>query len=99
MPGLTTYLNDAGYAGPINYTIEPETGIVAYVCNSSEYTPYVALTATINGVDCPMDSTGNLLRTLSPLAYWGTCSVGLEEWDPTEPHINLGLPLLRSVYL
>lgn len=99
MPQLTTYLSETGYAGPINYTIEPITGIVAYVCNSSEYTPYVALTATINGVDYPIDSTGSLLRTLSPLAEWGTCSVGLTEWSPSEPHINLGLPFLRSVYL
>ncbi|KAH0825776.1 aspartic peptidase domain-containing protein [Lanmaoa asiatica] len=71
MPQLQPYLGQTGYAGPINYTIEPVTGIVAYVCNSSEYTPFVALTATINGVDYPMDSTGNLLRTLSPLAEWG----------------------------
>lgn len=98
MPNLTTYLTDAGYAGPINYAVEPDTGIVGYVCNTSEYT-YVALTATINGVDYPMDSTGNLLRDIGPLTLAGTCSVGIGEWDSSEPHINLGLPLLRSVYL
>ena len=97
MPELTTYLTEPGYAGPINYTIEPDTGIVAYVCNVSN--PHVALTATINGVDYPIDSSGSLLRTSSPLTEWGTCSVGLEEWDSTEPHINLGLPFLRSIYL
>lgn len=99
MPGRNAYLADPGFAGPINYTIEPVTNIVSYVCNSTEYTPYVALTATINGVDYPMDSTGNLLRSISALTDWGTCSVGLTEWDPTEPHITLGLPFLRSVYL
>lgn len=99
MPDLTSYLTDTGYTGPINYTVEPNDGIVGYVCNSSQYTPYVALTATINGVDYPMDSTGNLLRALGPLTEWGTCSVGLVEWDPSEPHIMLGLPFMRSVYL
>ncbi|KAG6370753.1 hypothetical protein JVT61DRAFT_10955 [Boletus reticuloceps] len=98
VPDVTTYLTNTGYAGPINYVVE-DNGIVAYVCNSSEYTPYVALTATINGVDYPIDSTGNLLRTLSPFTTWGTCSVGLSDWDSTEPNINLGLPFLRSVYL
>ncbi|KAG6370766.1 acid protease [Boletus reticuloceps] len=96
IPELTTYLADAGYAGPINYTILPD-GIVAYVCNSSE--PYVALTATINGVDYPIDSTGNLVRSISSITKWGTCSVGLSAWDSSQPHINLGLPFLRSVYL
>jgi len=98
MPELETYLNHTGYAGLINHTVESD-GIVTYVCNSSEYTPWVALTATINGVDYPIDSTGNLLRTTSPLTQWGTCSVGVAEWDATEPHLNLGLPFLRSVYL
>ncbi|KAF8550572.1 acid protease [Imleria badia] len=98
MPELTTYLAETGYAGPINHTTQPDSGVLAYVCNSSEYT-YVALTATINGVDYPMDSTGNLLRSTSPLTEWGTCSVGLEEWNASAPVINLGLPFLRSVYL
>jgi len=98
MPQLNTYLEEIGYAGPINYTFEP-SGLVGYVCNSSEYTPYVALTATINGVDYPIDSTGNLLRSTSPLTVWGTCTVGLNTWDSSEPHIALGLPFLRSIYL
>lgn len=99
IPGLTTYLNQTGYAGPVNYIIEPITGIVAYVCNYSDYEPYVSLTATVNGVDYPIDSAGSLLRTTSPITEWGTCSVGLGEWNSAEPHINLGLPFLRSVYL
>ncbi|KAI9568169.1 acid protease [Boletus coccyginus] len=98
IPNVTTYLTNTGYAGPINYTVE-DNGIVAYVCNSSEYTPYVALTATINGVDYPMDSTGNLLRDLTPFAVGGTCSVGLADSNPEEARLNLGLPFLRSVYL
>ncbi|KAG6369912.1 hypothetical protein JVT61DRAFT_13379 [Boletus reticuloceps] len=47
----------------VRLIIPSSDGIVAYVCNSSE--PYVALTATINGVDYPIDSTGNLLRSIS----------------------------------
>ncbi|KAH7885582.1 hypothetical protein F5I97DRAFT_1937717 [Phlebopus sp. FC_14] len=98
MPNVNTYLKDTNYSGPVTYKTISD-GIISYPCNGNSI-PYVALTATINGVDYPIDSEGNLLRTLSPMAPQGYCSVGITNKTSSPPYmLNLGLPFLRSVYL
>lgn len=98
IPNVSTYISSPGFMGPINPAIS--NGILAYPCNVT--TPYVALSATINGVDYQIESTGSLLRpytSFSPAE--GYCSVGIVNKSDTllPPSVTLGLPFLRSVYL
>lgn len=74
-------------------------GVLAYPCNLT--TPYVALSATINGVDYQIESTGSLLRPYTKFSpAEGYCSVGIvNKSDTLLPPVSLGLPFLRSVYL
>ncbi|KAG0695811.1 acid protease [Suillus ampliporus] len=97
IPNISAYISSPGFMGPINPV--NSNGILAYPCNVT--TPYVALSATINGVDYQIDSAGNLLRpytTFSPAE--GYCSVGIvNKLDTLPPSVSLGLPFLRSIYL
>lgn len=97
IPNVTTYISSPGFMGPINPVIV--NGVLAYPCNVT--TPYVALSATINGIDYQIESSGSLLRPynfLSPAE--GYCSVGIvNKSDTLLPSVSLGLPFLRSVYL
>jgi hypothetical protein len=85
--------------GPIaNSTMS--SGVLAYPCNVT--TPYVALSATINGIDYQIESTSSLLRPYTDtfFAFDGYCSVGIvNKSDTLLPSVSLGLPFLRSVYL
>ncbi|KAH7884960.1 aspartic peptidase domain-containing protein [Phlebopus sp. FC_14] len=98
IPNTMPYLMDEGYTGPVDtIDIEPELNLNAYICNTT--TPYVALTATINGVDYQMDSPNNLLRPEGQSAV-GFCNIGLNNRSDTNlPQITLGQPFLRSVYV
>ena len=98
MPNVNTYLKNEGFSGSVGYHIA-SSGLVSYVCNTTT-PPNVALTATINGVDYPITSSGSLLRTLSPLTPAGYCDVGLANKTTDPPYnLNFGLPFLRSVYM
>lgn len=111
LPDVDLYFNNANSTGPVPRPIDLVNGssVVEYNCNSSAsntgssgppQSPYVALTATINGVDYPIDSTGNLLRPQSPASSAGFCPVGItNRSDTLQPNVVLGLPFLRSVYV
>jgi len=107
LPDVDLYFNNSNSTGPVPQPIDLVNGtsVVEYNCNSSSHTlppqsPYVALTATINGVDYPIDSTGNLLRPQSPASSLGFCPVGItNRSDTLQPSVVLGLPFLRSVYV
>lgn len=99
MPNVDTYVKNQGFAGNVRYSLNYKTGVASYVCNSTVQ-PYVALTATINGVDYPMDSLNNLLRPLaSNIAPAGCCPIAPMNRSATVPNLNFGLPFLRSIYL
>lgn len=99
MPNVDTYVKNQGFAGNVRYSLNYKTGVASYVCNST-VEPYVALTATINGVDYPMDSPNNLLRPLaSNIAPAGCCPIAPVNRTATLPNLNFGLPFLRSIYL
>lgn len=112
LPDIDTYFNNTDSTGPVPQPIGfvQDGGFAEYNCssNSSALTgpfdptqlPYVALTATINGVDYPIDSPGNLIRPQSMVATPGFCPVGINnKSDSAQPSIVLGLPFLRSVYV
>ncbi|KAN0097966.1 Aspartic peptidase domain containing protein [Tylopilus felleus] len=108
LPNAETYFNNTNSTGPIPTPIslvEPGNTFQYNCANASETppeTPYVALTVTINGVDYPIDSTGNLLRPWSGAsADVGTyCPVGImNKSDTAQPSVDLGLPFMRSVYV
>jgi hypothetical protein len=83
--------------GPIVNSVT-SSGDLVYPCNVT--TPYVALSATINGVDYQIESTGSLLRPHTDASPEGYCSVGIvNKSDTLLPSVSLGLPFLRSVYL
>lgn len=111
LPSANTYFNNTNSTGPVPLPIGliPDL-LYEYNCtsNSSLLTgspsppdsPYVALTATINGVGYPLDSSGNLLRPQSGAASVGYCPVGINNrTDTVPPSVILGLPFLRSVYV
>ncbi|KAG1752304.1 aspartic peptidase domain-containing protein [Suillus paluster] len=99
MPNVDTYVKNQGFAGNVHYSLNYKTGVASYVCNST-VPPYVALTATINGVDYPMDSLNNLLRPLATnIAPAGCCPIAPMNRSTTLPNLNFGLPFLRSIYL
>ncbi|KAF8554665.1 acid protease [Imleria badia] len=110
LPSADTYFNNTNSTGPVPLPIGliPDV-LYEYNCSNSSVltgssgppqSPYVALTATINGVDYPIDSTGNLLRPPSGAASEGYCPVGINNrTDTALPSIILGLPFLRSVYV
>ncbi|KAJ8579494.1 acid protease [Rhizopogon salebrosus TDB-379] len=99
IPNVDTYVKDKGFAGNVHYSLNYKTGVASYVCNST-VKPYVALTATINGVDYPLDSLNNLLRPhASNISPAGCCPIALSNRSSTLPNLNFGLPFLRSVYL
>ncbi|OJA09842.1 hypothetical protein AZE42_08002 [Rhizopogon vesiculosus] len=99
MPNVDTYVKSKGFAGNVHYSLNSKSGVASYVCNST-VPPYVALTATINGVDYPMDSLNNLLRPMaSNIAPAGCCPIAPMNRSASLPNLNFGLPFLRSVYL
>jgi hypothetical protein len=61
MPNVDTYVKNQGFAGNVLYSLNYKTDVASYVCNST-IQPYVALTATVNRVNYPIDSLNNLLR-------------------------------------
>ncbi|KAG1740332.1 aspartic peptidase domain-containing protein, partial [Suillus lakei] len=97
IPNVSTYISSPGFMGPINSVFSD--GVLAYPCNVT--TPYVALSATINGIDYQIESTGSLLRPYTGFVPGeGYCSVGIvNKSDTLLPPVSLGLPFLRSVYL
>jgi len=108
-PNADTYFNSTNSTS-VPPLITSDEGLFEYDCtsNSSALTgssdppqsPYVALTATINGVDYPIDSTGNLLRPEPEASSTGFCPVGISSRNDTAPpNVVLGLPFLRSVYV
>lgn len=112
LPNVDTYFGNTNSTGPVPRPIGliNDTGLIEYNCTSNSSTstsssgppqsPYVALTATINGVDYPIDSTDNLLRPPSLASSLGFCPVGIRNRsDTAQPSIVLGLPFLRSVYV
>ncbi|KAG6375191.1 aspartic peptidase domain-containing protein [Boletus reticuloceps] len=110
LPNADTYFLNTNSTGPVPQPLGliNDTGVVQYNCNSSSpaslsgppQSPYVALTATINGVDYPIDSTGNLLRPQSGASSAGFCPVGIRNRsDTAQPNVVFGLPFLRSVYI
>lgn len=97
IPNVSTYISSPGFMGPIVNSVT-SSGDLAYPCNVT--TPYVALSATINGVDYQIESTGSLLRPHTDASPEGYCSVGIvNKSDTLLPSVSLGLPFLRSVYL
>ncbi|EGO30161.1 hypothetical protein SERLADRAFT_454467 [Serpula lacrymans var. lacrymans S7.9] len=99
VPNTWQYMVEDGFTGPLEtISYNPDVGVISYQCN--ETTPYVALTATINGVDYRMDSPNNLLRPTGESRV-GFCNVGItNRTQPVNiPDVDLGLPFLRSVYL
>lgn len=111
LPNADTYFNSTNSTGPVPQPVgpTPDEGLFEYNCTSDSsatgstgppQSPYVALTATINGVDYPIDSTGNLLRPAPGGSSAGLCPVGIKNMNDTAPpNVVLGLPFLRSVYV
>jgi hypothetical protein len=111
LPNAETYFNNTNSTGPVPQPIgpTPDEALFEYNCTSGSsvtgssgppQSPYVALTATINGVDYPIDSTGNLLRPEPETSSVGLCPVGISNRNDTSPpSVVLGLPFLRSVYV
>ncbi|KAF9233537.1 aspartic peptidase domain-containing protein [Melanogaster broomeanus] len=70
----------------------------AFSSSAPPQSPYVALSASINGVDYQIDSANNLLRP--PVGTLGYCPVGIRNRSDTlTPDVVFGLPFLRSVYV
>ncbi|KAG9309849.1 aspartic peptidase domain-containing protein [Chiua virens] len=108
VPNAFTYFNNSNSTGPVPNPIGlvADTGLFEYNCTTTgsssipPNSPYVALTATINGVDYQIDSTGNLLRPETAIGSTGSCPVGIKNrTDTAQPGVLLGLPFLRSVYV
>jgi hypothetical protein len=94
-------MTNVGYRGPVagGVTTTPKRPDFGYQCN--ETTPYVPLTAVINGVDYQIDSKDNLLHPTSIESFQGGCNIGIQNatLDGREPGVTLGLAFLRSVYV
>ncbi|KAF9233533.1 aspartic peptidase domain-containing protein [Melanogaster broomeanus] len=112
LPNVDTYFVNENFTGPIPQPgLIPDIGLIEYNCTSDSsssapssstppQSPYVALTASINGVDYQIDSTGNLLRPQSGISTSGYCPVGIRNRSDTlTPDVVFGLPFLRSVYV
>ncbi|KAF8834836.1 acid protease [Paxillus ammoniavirescens] len=114
VPNAETYFSDSNFTGPVPLPIglDPSLGIFEYNCTSNSSTPmtasspfppqppYVALAASINGVDYQIDSINNLLRPQSGLSIMGYCPAGImNKSDTLAPDMVFGLPFLRSVYV
>ncbi|KAF9236449.1 aspartic peptidase domain-containing protein [Melanogaster broomeanus] len=112
LPNVDTYFLNENFTGPIPQPgLIPDIGLVEYNCTTDSsssaqsastppQSPYVAFTASINGVDYQIDSTGNLLRPQSMISSFGYCPVGIRNRSDTlTPNVLFGLPFLRSVYV
>ncbi|KAF9236443.1 acid protease [Melanogaster broomeanus] len=105
LPNADTYFLNPNFTGPIPKPIDldEELGIFQYNCTPGSsaappQSPYVALSASINGVDYQIDSVNNLLRP--PAEALGYCPVGIKNRsDTSTPNVVFGLPFLRSVYV
>ncbi|KAF9236440.1 aspartic peptidase domain-containing protein [Melanogaster broomeanus] len=108
LPNAGTYFLNPNFTGPIPIPIEldPQLDIYQYNCtpdssaapSAPPQSPYVALSASINGVDYQIDSANNLLRP--PVLTSGHCPVGINNRSDTlTPNVVFGLPFLRSVYV
>ncbi|KAF9236447.1 aspartic peptidase domain-containing protein [Melanogaster broomeanus] len=105
LPNADTYFFNPNFTGPVpKPNLEPQLGIYQYNCTpgssaAAPQYPYVALSASINGVDYQIDSDNNLLRT-GGYATPGNCPVGINNRSDTlTPNMVFGLPFLRSVYV
>ncbi|KAF9233535.1 aspartic peptidase domain-containing protein [Melanogaster broomeanus] len=113
VPNAETYFLNPNFTGPVPRPISlvPEVGNYQYNCtpdpssstssgSTPPQSPYVAFTASINGVDYQIDSVGNLLRPQSGISSLGYCPVGIRNRSDTlTPNVVFGLPFLRSVYV
>ncbi|KAF9236445.1 aspartic peptidase domain-containing protein [Melanogaster broomeanus] len=112
LPNVDTYFLNPNFTGPVPEPgVIPELGLVQYNCTSDSsssapsasippQSPYVALSASINGVDYQIDSGNNLLRPPSGMSSIGYCPVGIRNRSDTLiPNVVFGLPFLRSVYV
>ncbi|KIJ59437.1 hypothetical protein HYDPIDRAFT_184012 [Hydnomerulius pinastri MD-312] len=101
IPNTTPYFTNPAHTGPTpQIALDPIFGLIEYECDTSPTKPYVALSASINGVDYQIDSADNLLRPQFGFSITGYCPVGIRNrTDTTTPDVVFGQPFLRSVYI